>query len=370
MRAPSNALRVALLALLVAGLVGGGTGAVHSAFFSTTSNPTSNFTAKRIFPGDRTTSAWDFQDAADGSAATVSDPLAFADGTAKTTKNWATTFSATRYLEFDMVASRAAGLAVTSPTFDFRYRPTTATDNVCFYIEVRSIASGSLIATYGSSGSPLQCVTGAAYTTVSTPIPAISTTDLMNDLRLRVYARNVTGARSIQVDAATVGGSAYDTFTLYPNLHVDRADGTVQTNLWSLATADGAVYYATGNWTTAYSATRWVTFGVDGYVPSGATVTGATLTHTYRSARNGSNLCYYFEVYDGATLVGSHGSTGSDVSCNSSNATWVTDTVPLPEVNSVSRANNMVIKLYAKSSAPARGSEHDRVHVTFSYYLD
>lgn len=370
MRAPSNALRIALLALVVAGLVGGGTGAVHAAFFSTTSNPTSSFTAKRIFPGDRTTSAWSMQDAADASSADVSDPLAFADAVAKTTKTWATTFSATRYLEFDMVASRAAGLAVTSPTFDFRYRPTTSTDNVCFYIEVRSVASGSLIATYGSSGSPLQCVTGTSYTTVSTPIPAISTTDLMNDLRVRVYVRNVTGARSIQVDAATVGGSAYDTFTLYPNLHVDRADGTVQTNLWSLATADGAVYYGTGNWTTAYSGTRWVTFGVNGHVPSGATVTGATLTHTYRSARNGSSLCYYFEVYDGATLAGSHGSTSSDVSCNSSNSTWVTDTVPLPEVDTVSEANNMVIKLYAKSSAPARGSEHDRVHVTFSYYLD
>jgi len=370
MRAPSSSLRIALLALLVAGLLGGGTSAVYAAFFSTTANPTSNFSAKRIFPGTRTTSAWSVSDAADASAADVSDPLAYVDAIAKTTKSWATSFSATRYLEFDLVASRAAGLAVSSPTFDFRFRPTTATDTVCFYFEVRSISSGSLINTYGSSGSPVQCVTGASYTTVSTPIPAISTTDLMNDLRVRTYVRNNTGARSIQVDLATVSGSAYDAFTLYPVLHVDRADGTVQTNPWSLATAGDGVDHGTGNWATSYNASRYVTFGVDGFVPSGATVTGATLTHAYRSARNGSNICYYFEVYDGATLVGSHGSTSSDVSCNSSNSTWVTDTVSLPEVTSVSRANNMVIKLYAKSSNPARGSEHDLVEVDVDYYLD
>jgi hypothetical protein len=364
----SSAVRWLLVVVVAAGLLGS-VGSVFAAFNGATSNSGNSFSAKRIFPDDRSTSAWAVRDAADATSADVSDPFAFADGVAQTTGNWSTAFSATRYLEFDLNASRAAGLAVTSPTFDFRYRPSTSTDNVCFYFEVLSITSGSVIATYGSSGTPVQCVTGASYVTVSTPIPAISTTDLMNDLRVRVYARNVTGARSIQVDMATVGGTAYSAFTLYPTSVVDRASGTATTIPWKLALAD-ATAVITGNWTTAYAANRWIEFDVDAFVPAGATVTGASLTHRYRSNRNGSNVCYYLEVYDGATLVGSHGSTGSDISCNASNVTWASDTVPLAEITSVSRANNMTIRLYGKSSAPARGSEHDLVTVTVTYELD
>ena len=370
MRRPRKTLRIALLAVIVAGVLGGGTGAVHAAWFSSTSNPTSSFSAKRIFTAARTTYSWDVNDQSSGTNTNVGDPFwATGDSLVRTTKAWATSFAATRYLDFDLVASRPAGLTVTSPTFDFRFRPSTGTDTVCFYFEVRSIGSGSVIATYGTALAPVQCVTGTSYTTVSTPIPAISTTDLMNDLRVRVYVRNNTGARAIQVDQAKVSGTDFDSFTLYPTSHVDRADTTVLTIPWSLAAADGTAYL-TSNWATGYSGTRYLTFGVDGYVPAGATVTGATLTHRYRSNRNGSNFCYYLEVYDGATLVGSHGSTSSDVSCNSSNTTWVSDTVPLTEITSVSRANNMVIRLYGKSGSPARASEHDLVQVDITYYLD
>lgn len=371
MRARSSVTRPVLLALLVVGVVGALSGGVYGAFLATTSNPSSALSAKRIFPGDRTTSSWGVTDAADASAADVSDPIAFADSLSKTTKAWATTWSATRYLELDYVASRPEGLAVSGASFDFRYRPATSGDSVCFYFEVRSVASGSVVATYGSSGSPVACVTGAAYTTVSTPIPAVSSTDVANDLRIRVYMRNATAARAIVMDAATVSGTAHAAFTLYPTLHVDRADGTVQTNPWSLAAAGDGSGLLTTRWSTAYAAGRWLDFDVDAFVPSGATVTGASLTHAYRTNFGAATFCYYLETYDDTTLIGSHGSTSSDLGCNASTTTWSTDTVPLPEVNTTSRANNLVIRLYGKSSAGGgRESQHDRVHVTFTYELD
>jgi len=371
MRIRSSLVRRALLALLVIGAVGAMTGGVYGAFFATTSNPSSPLSAKRIFPGDRTTSSWGVTDAADSTAADVSDPIAFADSLSKTTKSWATTWSATRYLEFDYFPSLPAGLAVSSPTFDFRYRPATSGDSVCFYFEARSIASGSVVATYGSSGTPVACVTGASYTTVSTPIPAVSTTDIGNDLRIRVYMRNATAARAIVMDHATVSASHHGAFTLYPALHVDRADGTVQTNPWSLATAGDGAQLVTTNWTTSYNASRWIEFDVSAFVPSGAVVTGAELTHAHRTNFGAATFCHYLETYDGGTLIGSHGSTSSDLSCNASATTWTTYTESLPEVNTVSRANNLVIRLYGKSSAGGgRASQHDLVNVTFTYELD
>ncbi len=371
MRARSSVTRPVLLVLLVVGVVGALSGGVYGAFFATTSNPSSALSAKRIFPGDRTTSAWSFTDAVNGTATDASDPIAFDDALSKTTKAWATTWSATRYVEFDYLTTQPDGLAVSGATFDFRYRPATATDTVCFYLEVRSVSSGSLVATYGSTGTPAGCVTGAGYTTVSTSLPAVSTTAIANDLRVRAYMRNQNGARAIVIDSARVTGSHHGAFTLYPSLHVDRADGTVQTNSWSFATAGDSATFFSGRWPTAYTANRWIELGTSGFVPAGATVTGAELTHTYRSGRSGTPFCYYLEAYVSGGLIGSYGSTSSDISCNSSNSTWTTDVVPMPEVDTVARANNLVIRLYGKStSAGGRESEHDRVHVTFTYELD
>ena len=369
MRLPSSVAPRALLALLVLGAVGAATGGVYGAFFATTSSPPSPLSAQRIFSGDRTTSAWGVNDAADGTAADVSDPIAFADSLSKTTKSWATTWSATRYLELDYVPTRPDGLPVSSPTFDLRYRPATSGDSVCFYFEVRSIASDSVVATYGSTGSPVACVTGASYTTVSTPIPAVSTTDVANDLRIRVYMRNATAARAIVMDMATVTGTTYDAFTLYPALHVDRADGTVQTNPWSLAADGDGSYLLTTRWATSYNAGRWVELDLNGFLPTGATVTGATLTHTYKTNFNAATVCYYLETYSGGSLIGSHGSTSSDISCTST--AWQTDTIPLPEVNTAARANDLVLRIYGKSSAGGgRESQHEVVGVTFTYELD
>jgi hypothetical protein len=78
--------------------------------------------------------------------------------------------------------------------------------------------------------------------------------------------------------------------------------------------------------------------------------------------------CFYFEVYSGSNLIGTHGSPASPVSCNSSPLSYVTDTVSLPEVSSAALANSVSIKLYLRNSAALGGaSQHDLAELRVTY---
>ena len=96
-------------------------------------------------------------------------------------------------------------------------------------------------------------------------------------------------------------------------------------------------------------------------------VSGATFTHTYRSETAGDTTCYYFEVYHGATLLATHGSAGSPVSCNGTSS-WSTDVVSLPEVDTVAEGNNVTIVMYVKNSGGGR-SMHQLATVGVDYSL-
>jgi hypothetical protein len=85
-------------------------------------------------------------------------------------------------------------------------------------------------------------------------------------------------------------------------------------------------------------------------------ITSATFRHEYRSATAGDTTCYYFEVYSGATLLATHGSAGSPVSCNATTS-YASDAVALPEVDTVAEANTVTIKLFVRNSG-GRASQH------------
>src|SRR5437763_14400005 len=71
------------------------------------------YASKRIFPGIRSSSAWTLRDASGGGAETnADDTLSYTDALLKTTGNWTTTFSSTRYVEFDFNAARPGGVPV------------------------------------------------------------------------------------------------------------------------------------------------------------------------------------------------------------------------------------------------------------------
>jgi hypothetical protein len=128
------------------------------------------------------------------------------------------------------------------------------------------------------------------------------------------------------------------------------------------------LYFQSGSgWATSFSGARYLALRMPAYVPSGAIVTGATFAHTFRSASAADTVCYYFEVYAGATLLGTHGSSGSPASCTSG-ASFKADSFSLPEVDTAAKANSVIIKLYVKDSGGAQ-SQHSLATLRVTYGL-
>jgi hypothetical protein len=192
--------------------------------------------AARIFTGDRDTVAFSVTDTSSGSSTDGSNSYAFAsDGRYYTSYAFGSSFDTGRYLELDLNSPLPAGLAVSSGQLSLRFSGASGGTSTCVYVEIRQASSGSLVSTHGSSGSPLGCSSGTSFTTVSPSLSAVTTTDIVNDLRVRIYASD-SAAGALRVDAVTVGGSSpYASFTLYPILTRDHPDGQNDLIRWGLA---------------------------------------------------------------------------------------------------------------------------------------
>jgi len=363
-----NARRRIVAAVVAVSAVGLVATSVALAGFSSSTNASNSIQTKRIFPGSRTTGTRSYVDSSNGSATNVVDALSYPDAVVTTTGNWATSFSATRYVQFAYNSPLPAGVPVSGATFDFRMLPNNAGDNVCYYFEVRRQSDNSLLGTHFSSASP-QCVTGSTFNTISTALPEVTSSDIANDIYVKVFGRDNTAARKMKFDQATLTLTEYGTSaTLYEDTYVDASNGTAATTTWLLDAADADQYTDASNWTTVFASTRYLQFAFPAYVPSGATVTGATFTHAYMSATAGTT-CDYIEVYAGASLIGTHGSSTTPYSCNASTTTYVTDSVSLPEVSTDTEANTLFLRVYVRNSS-SRKSVDDVDTVTVTYYLD
>ncbi|MEA2399504.1 MAG: hypothetical protein QOK25_3060 [Thermoleophilaceae bacterium] len=319
-------------------------------------------------PYTATTAAWDLRDASAGAAAVNSSAQsAYADGLTFATGNWPTAFATTNYVEFNQNAPLPAGFSVSGGAFNFNFAAGAAADTACFWFEVRRASTGAVVGTHGSSASPVSCQTGTTLKVTSTSIPELNTTDLANDNRIRVYGRE-SGGRPFTIDLASVSGATPSTaFTLYTSAYTDAAAGTPTTYPWSLSGSGGLAYTTLSNWAAAFSAARYLTVTFPTYIPATATVTGASFKEAYRPTSSGHNACYYLEVYSGATLIGTHGSSAAPISCNST-AGYTTDTVSLPEVNTPARANGLIVKTYFWiSGAGTRTTDHDLAQLTINY---
>jgi hypothetical protein len=338
-------------------------------FSSLASGGGGSLSTKRIFSGVR--SAWpaDVRDASGGAAETnSSDTLSYADGVTVTTKSWSSAFGATRFDDFDFSGGRPAGVPVSSATFNFTFAPSRANDDACFYIDVRRASTNALLGTHGSSGSPSACSTGSTVSATVSVSAEVTNTDIANDLRIRVYANNSTN-RPLKIDLASVSiTTPWFTTTLLEKRWDDEANAASTVAIWPLVATDGTAYTTVGNLATAFNAARYLKFMPNQVVPSGAAITSAQVQFSYRSATAGDTTCWYFEVYNGATLIGTHGSSGTPVSCNSTTS-YVTDPVPIPEVDTGVEANNLVLKAYVRNSGSRKASV-ELVQVDLSYYLD
>jgi hypothetical protein len=341
-------------------------------FRSSASGGAMTVSSKRIFPGTRSTAAWTLRDASAGLTETnADDALSYADGTVVSTGNWSGSFASNRYLEFDFNGSRPAGVPVLSATFNFRMAANGAGETACFYLELYHASTGALFGTYGSSSSPVGCNSTILQTTYTQSLPAVTDTTTLDDLRIRVYGKE-SGGRAMKVDLATVTGSdAYASYTMYEKSYRGRAGGgATTTTSWAVATSgDGSDYTSAANWSNSFSSTRYLKHAFDAGAPGGAVITSVSISLNYRSSTAGDTACWYLEVYNGTTLIGSHGSSGAPVSCIVGNTTYATDTVSIPEVDTVMEVNNLVIRVYMKESG-SRKTQIDLVQANVSYYLD
>lgn len=344
------------------------TSAALAAFSSLASNG-ATLSTKRIFAGVR--SAWpsDVRDASGGAAETnSSDVLSYADGLTVTTKSWSSAFAATRFDDFDFSGGRPAAVPVTSATFNFTFAPSRSNDDACFYVEVRRASTNALLGTHGSSGSPSACSTGSTVAATVSVSSEVTNTDIANDLRIRVYANNSTN-RPLKIDLASVSiTTPWFTTTLFEKRWDDEANAAAAVVLWPFVATDGTAYTTVGNLATAFNAARYLKFTPNQAVPAGAAISSAQVLFAYKSATNGDTTCWYFEVYNGPTLIGTHGSSGTPVSCNATTS-YVTNTVSIPEVDTVAEANSLVLKAYLRNSG-SRKASIELVQVDLSYYLD
>ncbi len=227
-----------LVALLASGLlVGGimvslpGTGA----FFTNDVPVGGDIAAGRIFRDERVTPAFVVNDVSSGSSQSGSSADAFAsDGRYFLTRNWPTTFSSSRYIDFEFNAPLPAGLITTTVALSASVSSDAGTGSVCVYAEVRRASTDALIASYGSAGSPLACTSGASALTGNISLP-VGSTDVANDLRVRIFASDSAGG-ALRVDQMTITGSTpYASFTLYPILTRELFNGQQELLRWGLA---------------------------------------------------------------------------------------------------------------------------------------
>ena len=361
-----------LVLALVAGVTGAAVGTTVAAFTASTTTSGPSFSVKRVSSAARADSAWSVSDAADGSASDASDDTAFADSLFHTTKALSTTWSTSRYVEFQFNSPGPAGLDATSVTFDLDFSDAAGGggETTCVYFEVRRRSTGAVLSTHGSSGTPFACETAAVMTRTSTSITAaVPDGDVANDLAVRIYVQNSSAGKLGRIDLAQVRFTRFTrTWTLHRTRMVDASDGVVANDDWGLVAAgDSAFLQTSGNWSNAYSGTRYVDFVVPSNVPSGATVTGASLKHAYKSATAGDTSCWYAQVLSGGSVIGTYGSTGSSISCNATTS-FVTDTVNLAAVDTGAEANDLTIRVFMTNSGNRR-THHDLLEVTTTYSM-
>jgi hypothetical protein len=237
----------------------------------------------------------------------------------------------------------------------------------CVYAEIRRASTNALLGTQGSSSTPLACSSSTTQATTTSTLSYVASSTDADDLKVKLFVRSST-SQAIAFDRVSVTGTVYSSaFTLLETSVANSSSGTSTSAPWSLATSDSTNYAPASSWATAFSSTRYLKFTPPAVVPTGATITAVTLRHAYASATTAISSCVYVEVYAGSTLIGTHGSTTTPLSCSTS-TTQATDTVSLPEVDTVAEANSLAIRVYARNAA-AGATRHGLLTVTVDYSL-
>lgn len=380
-------VRRVLLALLATGLVATAIGGAHATMTSTTENPGNSIATPTVFPYTIFSSAWDVNDASNGTAADRSPYLAFADSREYNFGGTYTTYQATRYARFDLGERLRDGLAVSSAVVNVRYRAADSSDNACFRVNMhRRSDQASLGSTF-----PQYCTTSTAWVNQDVTVTSqVATSDVANDLSVRVNGWYEDSTDSTDndwlMDSLTLTiTTAEGTLVIYPDVFIDVTDanstnggaggmcqssqsGTGAEGPWGLLSlADSACLYGNANWTTtSYNAARYIDFVVPANsVPAAASIFRVTLTHAWRPLA-ANNTCYFVEARQGGAAVSTHGSSGSPLACSSTTGSNSTQTVVLTGVNTATEVRGLSIRLYYWSAASTM-TRHDELELDIKY---
>jgi hypothetical protein len=313
-----------------------------------------------------TTAPYSVTDLSSGSASDASNALAFDEGVKVSFLPWPAVFSATRYVDVSFSSPLPTALTTSGMAFNLTFA-STSTNTSCFYFQVLRRSTNEVLGTYGSAANPLTCSASGAVARTSTSLAGITTTAMTNDLKIRLFGNNVGGGTTA-FDLTTISGSSDAGFTLYPTTTSDINGASSSIAPWSLEGDDGALLTSGAGWDVAFSATKYLRLGFPSYVPPGASAISATFSHSYKSATAAGTTCTYLEIYSGATLLTSRGSASTPLSCNAT-ASFQTDTVSLPEIDTVAEANGVVIRVYTRSTGGTRKSLHDAARITINYSI-
>ena len=361
------------LLLVVAALaisIGAGrtAGTTFGAFSATTSNPTT-MSAKDVFPGTRSWSAWDLRDAADGSEADASDAEAFV-GHDDHHRQLGDDLDhdALPHVRHEQPAARGRRHDRRHVQLRLRRQRNNANNEMCFYFEVIRRSTGTVIGTHGSSAAPIACQATTTVIQTSTALPEVTSADIANDLRIRIYGAHTETARAMRVDRAVVSGSTtVAPFTLYETTYTDAADSTPAAVPWPIATADAVARQTSSNWPTAFSTARYLKVTFPAYLPSSATVTSAQLVHTFRPTTSSATACFYFQVLQGTTVIATYGSTTTPFCATG--AAYTTNTIPMPALTTAALVNGAIVRMYVRTTNGG-STQHDQFRLDVGYSVD
>jgi hypothetical protein len=358
---PRRPLTVLLLAVLL--VAGGSLAAVRAttaAFSAATANDGNSLVTQKIFSGTRTSSAWSINDLASGSAVDRSDVIGFADGRGAAIGTFPTAFDANRWAQADLASPLAAGTTVTGAQLRLRFAAPALGVTVCLYVEIYRVSAPTTpVGTHGSASTPLACNGTLDYANgdVAEALPEVTSTDVANDLRVRVIVRNSAGTSGIALDRITVTGTTpYQSFELFRTEFVDRSSGTSSTVYpWRLARADGAML-VTSEWPSSFTSGRYLELRFPANLPTGAVVTAGELQHAFitnTSPGPTGTTCVYYEVWALGALVSTH--NAGNPTCTSSTSTPALDTVTLPALTDA-QANDLRIRVIGQNSRSKEAS--------------
>ncbi len=228
---------VTSLAMAALVLVGAQVAAPRSnAVFTATASGSGTANAGRIFRGHRVTPAFAVADSSTGATVDRSSPISYQGDTRWAVMHaWPTAFDAARLVDVTLNHPLPAALAVSGAQLAVTLASDTAGATACWYAEIVRVSTGAVVSTHGSAGSPVACVTGTTFVRTVVPLAAITTTDVANDLLVRIHGRSSTGA-AVRLDEVTIAGATpYATFVLYPVRTRDVHAGGVEVLPWLLA---------------------------------------------------------------------------------------------------------------------------------------